>query len=57
LRYHYVREYVEDGFIHILFVRSEDNLADESTKNVIGALYDAHVLVYITEKDTMKERT
>jgi hypothetical protein len=56
VRYHYVREYVEDGFVRILFVRSEDNLADEFTKNVSGALYDAHVSIYMGEKKTM-ERT
>jgi hypothetical protein len=56
VRYHYVREYVEDGFVRILFVRSEDNLADEFTKNVSGALYDAHASIYMGEKNAM-ERT
>jgi predicted glycosyltransferase len=57
VRYHYVREYVEDGFVRILFVVwSEDNLSDEFTKNVTGALYDAHVSIYMGEKNAM-ERT
>ena len=50
IRYHFVREYVEDGFIRIIFVRSEENLADEFTKNVTGDIYDAHVNEYMTEK-------
>jgi hypothetical protein len=50
IRYHFVREYVEDGFIRIIFVCSEENLADEFTKNVTGNIYDAHVNEYMTEK-------
>ena len=26
--YHYIREYIEDGIVKIIFVKSEDNLAD-----------------------------
>jgi hypothetical protein len=33
-RYHYVREFVEDGFIRIIFVKSENNKSDWFTKNV-----------------------
>jgi hypothetical protein len=53
VRYHYVREYVEDGFVKIVFVRSEDNLADEFTKNVSGILYETHVNEYMAEKEAM----
>jgi ribosomal protein L7Ae-like RNA K-turn-binding protein len=44
---HCVREYGADGFIKIIFVRSEENLADEFTMNVTGDIYDAHVKEYI----------
>ena len=33
-RYHFVREHVEDGFIKIVFVKSEENNADVFTKNI-----------------------
>jgi hypothetical protein len=41
-RYHFVREYVEDGFIRIVFVRTANNVSDSFTKNVTGDVYDAH---------------
>jgi len=41
-RYHFVREYVEDGIIKVVFVRSEDNHADIFTKNLPGTLYNQH---------------
>ena len=34
VRYHFVREFVEDGIVKVKFVRSEDNKADVFTKNV-----------------------
>jgi len=39
-RYHFVREYVEDGIIKVVFVRSEDNHSDIFTKNLPGTLYN-----------------
>jgi hypothetical protein len=30
-RYHFVREFVEEGFVKIIFVRSEDNISDPFT--------------------------
>jgi hypothetical protein len=50
VRYHFVREFVEDGFIKIIFVRSEENTADIFTKNVTGALYDIHTKSIIGKK-------
>lgn len=41
-RYHFVREYVEEGTIKVEFVRSEDNHADIFTKNLNGALFEKH---------------
>jgi hypothetical protein len=34
-RYHYAREFVKEGFIKIIFVKSEDNLADGFTKTCV----------------------
>ena len=42
VRYHFVREYVQDGFIRIIFVRTKDNDADIFTKNLSGELHDRH---------------
>jgi hypothetical protein len=39
-RYHSVREFVEEGFVKIVFVRSEDNVSDPFTKNTPGSIYD-----------------
>ena len=49
IRYHYVREFVEDGFIKITFVKSEENIADGFTKNITGSLYDAHTQELMAE--------
>ena len=40
--YHFVWEFIEDGFIKIIFVQTGDNKADVFTKNVVGELYDKH---------------
>jgi hypothetical protein len=38
-RYHFIREFIEDGFVKIQFVRSVENNADIFTKNVSHDLY------------------
>ncbi len=52
VRYHFVREFVEDGFIKVIFVRTTKNKADIFTKNVTGELYDTHTKSFL---GTMKE--
>jgi hypothetical protein len=47
-RYHYVREYVESGFLKIVFVNSKDTKADMFTKNVPSELYYQHKGTLIT---------
>ena len=42
-RYHFIREHLEDGFIKIIFVRTNDNDADIFTKNVNKETYEKHV--------------
>ena len=34
IRYHFIREYVDQGIVKIVFVKSEDNKADPFTKNL-----------------------
>jgi hypothetical protein len=49
-RYHFVREFVEDGMIKIVFVETQDNKADMVTKNVSGEVYDEHVESFIMDR-------
>ena len=42
IRTKFVREYVEDGVIKIVFVKSVNNRADLMTKNVSGDLFERH---------------
>ena len=44
IRAHYVRQYVEDGTVKIIFVKSEDNASDTYTKNVSGKLFKRHAI-------------
>ena len=42
IRTKYVNEYVEDGMVKIIFVKTEDNLADCLTKNLGSSLHTKH---------------
>jgi hypothetical protein len=50
-RYHFIREFIMDGYIKIIFVKSEDNSADIFTKNVNGDIYRKHVDEYLMSKN------
>jgi hypothetical protein len=54
VRYHFVREYVHEGFIRIIFVRTKDNDADIFTKNLSGELHDRHASKMVGEKESGK---
>jgi len=54
--YHFVREFVEDGFIKIIFVRTKDNRADIFTKNVVGDLFDKHTEEFTWKVSDMRKR-
>lgn len=45
-----MNEYVEDGVIKILFVKSDDNKADGMTKNLGGELHEKHVARMICDR-------
>ena len=38
-----MRDYIDDGILKIVFVRSEDNHADIMTKNLSVKLYEQHI--------------
>jgi hypothetical protein len=50
-RYHSIREYVEDGFIEILFVKKVDNDSDLFTKNVNKDTNKRHVVKLLVKID------
>jgi len=56
IQYHFVREFVEDGFIKIIFVRTADNTADIFTKNVTGDLHDKHTEKLVWTEEDMKTK-
>jgi hypothetical protein len=45
-----VREFVEDKFIKIIFVRTDENTSDGFTKNVTGDIYERHCKEFIAER-------
>jgi len=51
IRYHFVHEFVEDGFIRIIFVRTTENTADIFTKNVSGLLHEKHSEEFVRTKE------
>jgi hypothetical protein len=53
IRHRFVNEMVADGFLRIVFVKSEDNLADGSTKNVSGDIYNKHKDEFIAERKAL----
>ena len=56
IRAHFVREFIEDGILKIVFIRSEDNDADIFTKNTTEDLFIKHSSKNVenVEKDVYK---
>jgi hypothetical protein len=46
-RYHYVKEYVEDGIVKVILVKSRDNKSDIFTKNTNQETYERHTEGYV----------
>ena len=42
VKYHFVRELIEDGKIEVVYVRTNENPADMFTKNLNGEKHDYH---------------
>jgi len=49
VRYHFVREYIEDETVKIVFVKSKDNDADIFTKNLDGEAFWRHANKFLAE--------
>ena len=50
IRYKYVTEYVEDGVVKIIFVKSVDNDSNILTKNLSADLHDKNAKKMVIEK-------
>jgi hypothetical protein len=48
-RYHFIREFIEDGFIKVEFVQSVENDADTFIKNVSHDLYVKHTKIFLAD--------
>jgi hypothetical protein len=51
VQYHFVQEYIKDGIVNIVFVKSEDNNSDIYTKNLGEELFYKHSGKYIQAID------
>jgi hypothetical protein len=52
MRTHFVREYIEDEILKILFIRSEDNTADIFTKNTSEEIFNRHASKFVEDIET-----
>ena len=50
IRYKYVNEYVEDGIVKIIFVKSADNDSNILSKNLSVELYEKHSKKMVVEE-------
>lgn len=48
-KYRYVGEWVEEGIVKVVFVRSENNLSDILTKNTPQEVFNRHTKKYLAE--------
>jgi hypothetical protein len=55
IRYHYVREFIDEGFLKVKFVKSSENKSDIFTKNVSSELYNKHKGNFIMKRKEAKE--
>lgn len=56
VRQHFIREFVEDGIIKVIFVKSRNNDADIFTKNLSKELFEKHKKRIISGEDDDDEK-
>jgi hypothetical protein len=54
LRTKFLTQFIEDGFIKIVFVKSEDNKSDFFTKNVSGDIFEKHKGSFVASKSMVQ---
>jgi hypothetical protein len=52
-RYHFIREYILDGMIKLIFVQSAKNMADIFTKNITSETFVEHIGDFIIEQEVV----
>ena len=52
IRYHWLRNYEQEGFIKINFKWSEENTSDVMTKNISKVLFNKHVPNLVSEQNS-----
>lgn len=57
LRYHFLREYVEEGFLRIIFVRTANNVSDGFTKNVTADTHINHMDHFVAKREWCRDNT
>ena len=50
LRYRFVKQFQDEGFLKIVFARTEENYSDAMTKNVKGELNEKHSEKTVVDK-------
>jgi hypothetical protein len=50
IKYHFVREFIQDEFLTVIFVKSAENDSDLMTKNLGGELHRTHSSKLVTKK-------
>ena len=53
VRYHFIREYIVDGVVEIVFMPSEENNSDIFTKNIPKEKYEKHANKFMTNMGTI----
>ena len=57
IRWAYVREFLENKFLKIVFVKSEENLSDGMTKNTSSDVYERHTPNYVIDNEDFLKST
>jgi hypothetical protein len=52
----YVTKFISDGFLKVMFVKTDDNKSDLFTKNVSGDIYEKHEGDYIWTKEELADK-
>ena len=53
-RYHFVRDYIIDGTIRVIFVSSKENKADILTKNVTSEIFEEHIEDFVIHRERIE---
>jgi hypothetical protein len=54
IRHNFVRQYVDEGYLNLIFVKSEDNLSDGYTNNMNTEVYEKHHGEFVADKSYIK---